>query len=827
MGAPPVISAANVVLQPLHQMWPMQRKPSAAFTDFVGQYASLGFPQIGASGLPSSQSQFMEFNPVASCVYARRMFVPHNNTLPTGYYSAPPCPNSGNPSVSWTLTYHAPASLGSQIVTSQTRAPGYCECAALLAVNTASGALQLDASGSDLDSTWLEAFSTLATPAQGFVAMVMPVFPAFGETDSDWRDVTFALRWRLFGSQVLGPYGRWFSLSFRPLSDIRLGYNDTLLSDGQPDPNGWVWLDDPAPGADLGTLTAGQPATQNWLANPGGPTTSYTRDYSQDIVVEVLLIGGSMMVNIGSGHTPWLIPMVGADTQHAHYWGIDSLAVVSAGCLHQFWSVHLTKFRPWAKMLSAEQNLGFVPDPAQTETYRVHCAPDFGGPRTAVTTGWLPYGSSVAAYRDSINGTNLVYALEISNAISGTWQGQDYADYSAAVGSVSAFMPGLAYSKSGSALTVYPELIQVSHAFSLSDLSISSHADLTFNNFHGDWTNSSGTGFLDTHGHVGVTVDLGTLPGPGPFRQFTGIANTRFHESWPGHGQNHVTVSCGDGWLPLNTPRWNLPWMDGWNVLYALAWLAMHGGVTPSRIAWMSSVPADPYDPNADSSPSYFLPLGPAGTPLTRYTGGQLLSSIMRKIANSIGCALYFDVFGVLTLQKFAPPPGSVANKTFYAWGMADHSEILAGGNFVSDLSEVRNAVTVIGVNAMGPLWNPVVAHVSDENSVWDDSASNFLGYYNPLVWADNIFADIDFASQAAQAMLGFLRLPAKTVSFTSWIPPDVPIYPLDLVKVVNPKSGAGSTLFNTKGFLVLSVGYRMRKGEPPTVSITGRWMPN
>jgi hypothetical protein len=634
----------------------------------------------------------------------------------------------------------------------------------------------------------------------------------------------------LYGASFDENYYRWYSLSFRPGGDVRLGYNNHVGVDGEPIANTWVWMDSPSVGSNLGILFAGQPGLDYssfvaWPPEDNSPP-NYYRTYEYDNQIEVLLMGGNMLVNIGSGHTPWVVPLIGTDPDGNHYWGVDAFAVVSWGCFHHFWSVHPTKFYTDATMVSNEQNLGFVPDPAQRESYVIHCAPDFGVGRTFGTTGWIPGGSTVSAQREYVNGTNLVYRLNIHNEATGTWNDNDYADYTAAVRGVSAFMPGITYRSGGGAVAVAPEVITVSHSFNLSDLSITSQAQITVNNFTGVWTNDQQSGFLDNHGHVGITIDLGVMGG-GVFRQFTGIGNTRYDEEWGAGGQNHIRITCRDGWLPLNTPRWNLPWMDGWNVLYALGWLAEHGGVSPDRIAWRSAIPRDPFDGNADGSPSYFLPLGPAGTPLTRHTGGQMLSAVMKKIANTIGCLLFFDVWGVLRLQKFSIPSGSWATKTFTHVANSQLSEIFAGATFSSDLSEVRNAVTCIGVNAMGPLWNPIVAHFTDEGSVWNDSSPNFLGYYNPLVWADNIFSDIDFASEAAYELLSFLRLPAKTIQFTSWFPPDQPIYPLDLVRIVNPRSGAGSSWYNNRGFLVLATQMTLKKGAPPSITIAGRWMPN
>jgi hypothetical protein len=436
--------------------------------------------------------------------------------------------------------------------------------------------------------------------------------------------------------------------------------------------------------------------------------------------------------------------------------------------------------------------------------------------------GYHPANHTAAAFLYDQAGTTLRYQLGFTNPQTGTFQGRPYANFTSAVKAVSVLMPGVPYTVVGYPLNQYPEEIDVWHEFDFQSLTVRSRASLTFNNSHGDWSNSGGTGWVDTHGHVGAKIDMG-VSGFLQYRRFTGIGNTDFDEFMQPGGQSHVRIHCADAWLPLEVPIWNVPWMDGWNLYYAMYYLAQRGGVSDSRIGFLSKVPGNRYAPNADGSPSFYLPVGAAGTALTRFTGGQQIRQIMHKIAVAHGFMLYLDVNSVLQFAKFQIPTGGPYTKTFTHVATDSATQRLTevwSGAYQSSLREVRNAVTVIGVNALGPLWDPIVAHTIDEASVYDDSQPNFKGYIDPLVWADNLFANLVFADEAATELLAFLRLPGRTLSITTWFQ-DRPLNPLDLIRIDNPKSAA-----TWKNFLVLATHDRLKKGEPPTTELMGRFVP-
>ncbi len=257
-------------------------------------------------------------------------------------------------------------------------------------------------------------------------------------------------------------------------------------------------------------------------------------------------------------------------------------------------------------------------------------------------------------------------------------------------------------------------------------------------------------------------------------------------------------------------------------------YLASHRGVSADRMQFYIDgfVPATPYGPCPNGQPAFYMPVGPAGTPLTRFGGGQLISEIMRKVAFSLGYILFFDVNGVLQFYKFQPTNPGPWKQTFTYVPQAEGSGKLTeiwGGQYEGNMSDVRNQVTVVGVNAFGPIWNPLVFHASDDGSILDDTQFNFLGYPNPLVWMDNIFVDPVFAQNATNSLLGFMRIPTRNVQLTTWMQPDTPIFPLDIMQVYNPKSAAS---FGAKDFLVVSVTDVQEYGEAPTTHLSGRWLP-
>lgn len=458
------------------------------------------------------------------------------------------------------------------------------------------------------------------------------------------------------------------------------------------------------------------------------------------------------------------------------------------------WHGAPVKYVPVGVWESADHALGFVP--AVSPELFVH---DAGSPS----------GTSVVA--TVLDPNTARYRLQLNASPSeGSVHGVSYSANTPAVRAVTFRYPAVEAGGFAPPRQVFPESITIQHLFDYDSLTVHSTASLVFHNMQGEWAE-----FNAQTGQWGIAIDLFSN-WYGSARQFTGIAH-RTGEVVGESGISKFVLGCVDRSVQLRNPRWNLPWMDGWNIYYALAFLAQLGGVALQDMAFAPYVPPDPYidygDP--DNAGAWFLPVGHAGTPLTRFSG-QELWSIMVKLTYTIGYMLFFDANGILQCRKFRIPPG--VRRVFYesdrgapngCWQLSVHRS----------MEDVRNAVTVVGVDAFGPLWNPIVSHRQDNASIHNPFAPNYIGWEQPLVWADSLFASPQFASDAADALIAFLRHPSEVVTFTTWLQPD--LYPLDVIAIEAPRFG---TAF--KRYLVVGVQHRIHDVSLGETIVTARYIP-
>jgi hypothetical protein len=815
--------------QPLHSLLPMQRKPQYGFVDFLGEL-SAGAPVLDGNGNTITDDTYVEYDSVRGCVTARSMFVPHNNVMSGQGYGQ--CANSF-PTVTWQALTSTPGS--------GCTGPGNTEQSFLIeegepfnhcCVNFMNYYVQ------DVDPPMNEVtgYAVFPTLTQGFT-FLLGLHP---DTLTDFQS-NFAIRFHT--TDQSGADGRWYSISFQVGWGLLYGYNDVAsVGLGQPNdtPGNWKWFDSVKTGSAYNKLMTGAQVTMTACVNSVGLQTN--TDWANIYVVTVRLMAGQVSAAIGNETTPYLYPQTRLSNSGYPYAFIDSVNIRGYGNHCGMFSVHPTKWLHGAYVVSAEQNIGFVPETQQlnASTYTVQYMPNQStAPTNPDQVGYVPTGYACTASFDQINGTELQYLLSFGGTQSGTFHVDDfgnpipYQDLTAAVRAVSGFIPGVPYQTAGEPTHIMPEVIEVEHTFDFNTLSISSTCALTMNNYTAQWSaamqNYLTPGFVDANGHVGLTIQLGIAGFAGPYTQFTGFWNTDFEDHMQPGGQSRVTIRGQDCWISLDVPVFNLPWMDGWNVVYALYYLAQQGGIPLSRMNFQGMVnTTNPYASNADGSQSFYLPVGPAGSPLTRFGNGAKIKDIMKKLSIFIGNLLFFDAFANLTFTPFSIPQIVTAPYP-YIFSYVGQTSVTGlnneiwGGEYVGTLREVRNRITVIGVSALGPEWLPIVAHAVDEESIWNINQSNFKGFADPLIWADSQFANESFAQAAANAMLVFLDAPKREVSLTTWIQANYPIYPLNIIQIVDPKSGAGNSALY---FLVVRVKHHLQKGVPPTTELSGRWIP-
>ena len=512
-----------------------------------------------------------------------------------------------------------------------------------------------------------------------------------------------------------------------------------------------------------------------------------------------------------------------------------------------------------ADYLSGQINLGFVPDDSQVRTtlFTAHCAPDTapdcGG--YPPLRGFLPPRTNVGVtgYQDTGEATIIRYLLLVSGETSGTGKinGVPYADYGACVRAVSYLVPPGPVISHGTNLTYWgtanapemPEDIEISTTFDLSSLHIESSMDLTVNNFRGGWSNYLGTGRIDTTGQFAIAAFLGLNGGSGNC-EFVGIGNTSFESSWTPGGNDRTQLHCNDLWQFLDVMCFAVPWVDGWNVYAVQGMLAGLAQIPRSMLAFAHLIPDDPYcpSPGLDPSANYFMPVTPGGSPATRFGNGQKIKDLMLRVSSLVGGVMYWDT-GVynsglprLHFEKFIIPAGPITVFQGYDGEDAATGDPLGvwEGSYGGGFSEVRNAVSVIGINALGPLWDPIVAHQVDLGSVYDDSALNYKGYFDSEVKADSMFATVPFADLAAVSTLSYLRVPDRNLRLKAWYQDHTPINIGSLVTIDYKRTGANSypaAFFpdvdpSTLAFFVTGKKVRRSKGRPATMDISARLVP-
>jgi hypothetical protein len=803
--------------------FPMQDRPPLGVTDAIGENAATAFPQYDDDGrVVSGNDEFanndsslggIEFDPLAKVIYPRSLFVLHDNILSTygSGYTGDTIGPDGLPVMDW---YDFATDSEDYEVSQVKRSPGFTS----LRFDTTSPASFIITGNSSVSCQGFTAFLRLGGPQQ----LTAPCYAA--------------VRFRVSGSSR-GAF-RWYSVSYKIGIGLEVAYND-FSDDGTPQNGTWV----PMARGKMGNqkddlLTPG-------YVSPADATDDMPEQEAKTHVLDVRLIAGSLRLFFGDEQTPLVFPSNDFDDYGIPDFVIDRWQIAAAGVMMTEWSVHETKWYVGAATVSQDVNLGFVPSNDQLNNikFRTHYLPNdytFQGDSTQV--GFTPKGSVASASIQDVTGTVMRYRIDFSNPLDGTYQGIPYSDFTSAVNAVSFDFPGQVFSVVQAPVILgtdgappMPESIDISHEWDQSVLSVRSRANLTFNNFYGHWTNANNNGYIDSNGpypgHFFAAINLGIQGfgpnGAGVRREFTGIGGRDFVNNWQGGGRDKLTITCEDRWAMLDYDVFVLPWFDGWNIYAVLAFLLAIGTVeiSPTQMGFYDLIPFDdngfnPYlpSPGLPDDEQYFMPSGPAGTNLTRYDGGQNLRSILLKITNAIGFYCFFDVAGVAQTGKFQIQ--GVNTKTFTHIGTPTLQEIFTG-EFRGSLRETRNSVTVIGVNALGPLWYPIVAHSIDTDSIYVPTAFNYIGWHNPLVWVDSIFANIAFAQSASDALYAFLRLPDRTVSFTTWYPGDALVYPTCMITINYPRSAVSGF-----SFFVTATRTSMRQGQNPTMTISGRIVP-
>lgn len=420
------------------------------------------------------------------------------------------------------------------------------------------------------------------------------------------------------------------------------------------------------------------------------------------------------------------------------------------------------------------------------------------------------------------DGPDLRSKLNLTGPSDGTYLGTAYSNVTAIIRSFYTDSDGYDLYIPSSPTTVQPERIIVNHKFDPESLTIRSVAKLYFNNYNsywGNWMLNNGQQAIQIY--MSRTQDNGIMSAP--ILVFTGYAHT-MGEVESVEGGSTYCLTCEDRLISLDTPRWDLPRMDGWNQFYAASYLAQIGGWSPDDMYFNYLVPPTQFDDNGDQfgNPAPFLPIGDSGSLQNRYANGKLLDLLIKQ-ANPIGYMVFQDVTGQLHFEKFQLPAGVKRVFSDSDWESSGGTESVIYSKVSKNMKQVRSDMAVIGVNSYSPYWNPIIERRPTDPStnpiVFDTTAWNHLGYQNIAEWVDGIFANEAFAANAADYMFTVFSLPGLDVQLpTAWLQPD--IFPLDVIVYSGDRVPIGEV-----PIMVTEVTHDMTIGRA-TSSIIARYVP-
>lgn len=537
------------------------------------------------------------------------------------------------------------------------------------------------------------------------------------------------------------------------------------------------------------------------------------------VAVEFRLIGERLTIRIGDTEEAYAFVEDRRDVEGNPIWTLGKAHVCGERLMNAHLSGHFLGWRRDAYLDSPPVPIGFQSDLWLEPEVR--------------TVGEVPEGWTVEVDEDASNleGPDVRYRLKFAGPRHGTYNLVDYAWTTPAVRSVEMMWAPSGTARPAPPYLASPEGIVVSHRFDPVTLQAGSQAVITFNNNRMTLLPSGVVGYWGewslARGQVGLEVwATRTSTATGWFGPPTLLGTFYGHTEGETAGQagdSRFAMFCSDRRVQLRSPRWNLPWMDGWNAFYAIGFLAQLGGVAPGDWEFAHLVPDAPFGEGTDLGNGFggrapYLPVGDAGSVVTRFSGLPLWE-VMAKIAQFLGYMLFFGSNGKLQFRPFRLAPGS---RRFFA--ESDRESAGAEGCWALRVRKrhdtVRSDAVTIGIDAFAGKWEPIVFKHSEEAVVYDDLAFNHLGYRNPSVWVDSAFADPWFAWMASLEQMNVGRVPALSAQFTTWLQPD--LLPLDVVSLRAPRFGMYDL-----DLMVVGVDHRVGSDGPGSTTITAAYVPD
>lgn len=516
----------------------------------------------------------------------------------------------------------------------------------------------------------------------------------------------------------------------------------------------------------------------------------------------VLLIGGYLQVWLNGQTQPLVMPC------NADYF--TKVRVIGHRGNYVYFSVHPMSFAADSYMTSNERNAGFVP---RTST-----------PVEYLYNGIKPTGTSVSLSTTFQQGMTFRYTLGITNTPAGSYYGVNYSHDTALVRSVTYRIAPYMIRRADAITNLPPREISLNIRFDPDNLNIYSTATVVCNNRHGEWRDGW-PGTFGGKGNRAVTLDLGWEDKDLNYRldkRFTGIGGLDKDYIRSAAPESVVKFTCEDlSHICRNYPLLNAPWMDGWCHLYAIRYLAWLSGITDDQMDFEYCG-----DPFCATPGHYHLPMGEGNRPLVSFPPETPAWAAMNRIRKHVGYIMYFNLFGKLNYYKWVRTSPGPWKRTFYEGKDVnlDPFQSIQTVTFSTSTRDVRTGVTVVGIDAYGPMWKPILAVRANNNALYNKYSSNYKGFRSPMAWADSMFANIDYANAAADSLSEVVSLPVERLSIGMMAMGD--LYPLDVIGIVESKTpasdnGSPKAFFITQTNENWSIGVR----SDYKMQIAGRWI--
>lgn len=854
-----ITTQTRVFIKPINAAFPQPVQPAYSSTVFLGNVSPINLND--ATGVESNAS--------VGCVHARPLFVPHNNyvTGEVDVFQDYTWWNGNLKQIHWTkdevssrMKYMGDNALTPYVKSLWTRdrARAIYYGHTMTDLGTPSPRYNYDPQDSKIQLTT----ETLKT--QGVYLRLGVVMDSFKQT---WQGTPGS-----YYSNELAPAEGdprpfyWVQIKVDTEHGMNpLYYTVKFRQQGSPE----VYKSSTE--GDLGSKIFETAPNSNLASVAGSPNYGYFGYYgwSDDAegigqLFEIKLMGGMLFVNWGGAARAIEIPHTLRDSTNpkgdkeaepAIY--ITRVRVRAEGIRSLYSGISPMMWLTEGDGETSDSDLGFVP--VNTPTPVVHYA--FAGYGLGYTRNAVA-GTTVEItplLNDGGPNSRVRIGFKLKGTKAGTYNGVDYAKATAMVRAVSLKFKEQVREPFGIETQIYPESIRTTESLDFDNLKIDRSASMTFNNM--SWVSKLVQGapdyfwgqVLNSRGAVAVAIEVKKeyytekdefIDSTDWFRLFTGYGDLQSVVTIDAGGISKYQMICHDRVVSFNSPQFALPWADGWNIFAAAAYYANLGGVKQgdvldSDLNFIQYVPPTPYeDYGSPEGPAYFLGQGTGGSPLFKPQPGQTPWQNLDRIGKQAGYLRYFDRYGKFSFEKFELHSTTLPYRIFSivdnvklgVYGV--HDSAIFSGSVNRDLTTVRNRVTLIGIDAYGPLWNPIVAHRSDEdsiytpaNDVFEITQANNIGMPMGFVWIDSQFANTDYASSTADAIFDLVRYPSITGRFTSWLQPDLLVgqrLGFDDVRTGSYDAYSGNFL----EFMLVGLTHEIQLGSAATTSMQCRFIP-